>query len=223
MEDKSLVYAKEHKREFLNQLIADKDIRPIKDAIFMAGSPGAGKTEVAEALSMVISNLVVIDADDFRSKFPDYNGQNSSQFQRGASYLVDFSFTEILKKSYSFILDGTFAIGKAKQNVERALNRDYQVTIYYVHQDPLIAWEFTKKREGKQGRLVPKETFINAYFKSRQNIQELKSEFRDKICLHLIHKDYQDNISDVQFDVNSVELVLPEKYTREDLEEKLYD
>lgn len=223
MEDKSLVYAKEHKREFLNQLIADKDVRPIKDAIFMAGSPGAGKTEVAEALSMLISNLVVIDADDFRSKFPDYNGQNSSQFQRGASYLVDFSFTEILKKSYSFILDGTFAIGKASQNVERALKRGYQVTIYYVHQDPLISWEFTKKREGKQGRYVPKETFINAYFKSRLNIQELKSEFGDKICLHLIHKDYQDNISDVQFDVNSVELVLPEKYTREDLEEKLYD
>ena len=97
------------------------------------------------------------------------------------------------------------------------------MTIYYVHQDPLIAWDFSKKRQEKQGRLVPKETFINAYFKSRQNIQELKSEFRDKICLHLIHKDYQDNISDIQFDVDSIELLLPEKYTREDLEEKLYD
>lgn len=197
MEDRSLAYAKEHKRELLNQLVADKDVRPIKDAIFMAGSPGAGMTEVAEALSMVISNLVVIDADDFRSKFPDYNGQNSSQFQRGASLLVDYTFTEVMKKSHSFILDGTFAIGKAKQNVERALNRGYQVVIYYVHQDPLIAWEFTKEREIKQGRHVPKETFINAYFQSRENIRKLKSQLGNMITLNIVQKDYQNNISDI--------------------------
>ncbi|MGZ7224811.1 zeta toxin family protein, partial [Streptococcus pyogenes] len=84
-------------------------------------------------------------------------------------------------------------IGKAKKNVERAINRNYQVSIYYVYQDPLIAWDFTKERERKQGRHVPKETFINAYFQSRKNISELKSQLGNQISLHIVQKDYQNN------------------------------
>ncbi|CQR26094.1 PezT Zeta toxin [Streptococcus varani] len=223
MEDKSLEYAKVHKREFLNSILKNKELNQNKDAVFMAGSLGAGKTEVAEALTAVMSNLVVIDADYFRSQFPDYNGKNSSLFQRGAAYLVDFCFTEVLKKSYSFILDGPFAIGKAKKNVERSINRDYQVSIYYVYQDPLIAWDFTKERERKQGRHVPKETFINAYFQSRKNISELKNQLGNQISLHIVQKDYQNNISDIQFDVDSLDLILPQMYSREELEEKIHD
>ncbi|MFT8392339.1 MAG: zeta toxin family protein [Sporolactobacillus sp.] len=63
-------------------------------------------------------------------------------------------------------------------------NKD--VTLYYVYQDPIIAWQFTKAREDKEGRVVPKERFINAYFKSRENIKEVKETFGDKVELNIV-------------------------------------
>ena len=219
----SLIYAKEHKKEFLDELLAGKKILQTKDALFMAGSPGAGKTEVAESFLSLNPEWLLIDADRYRRRFPNYNGSNSSDFQKGASYLVDYTYTEVLKRGYSFILDGTFAIDKSFQNVERALKRGYGVSVYYVYQDPVIAWDFTKKREKIEGRLVPKKVFINAYFKSRENIISLKKALDSQVSVNIVIKDYQNNISDIQFDVDNIDLFLPATYSREDLEEKLDD
>lgn len=134
---------------------------------------------------------------------------------------MDYTYTEILKKGYSYILDGTFAIHKAVHNVERAIKRGYGVSVYYVYQDPIIAWEFTKRREKVEGRVVPKDTFINAYFKSRKNIISLKESLGNQVSINIVLKDYQNNISDIQFDVDNISLFLPREYTKEELEERL--
>ena len=221
MDDASLLYAKAHKQNFVKRIVADKIMVPDKVAIFMAGSPGAGKTEVATALAELSDNLCIIDADEFRSQFPDYDGLNSSDFQKGASWLVDHAFTHLLKEGYSFILDGTFAIGKSTQNIQRAIKRSYEVSLYYVYQDPFIAWQFTKEREKAEGRFVPKERFINAYFKSRENIAKVKEIFGDAVELIVIFKDYENKISEVLEDVENIDLILPKQYTVEELEENL--
>lgn len=64
----------------------------------MAGSPAAGKTELLNRLleQHGITNIVRIDADDFRWWFPYYNEENSVDYQRPASRMVDF----IYKKRY---------------------------------------------------------------------------------------------------------------------------
>ena len=144
-EDDSLQYAKENKKEIISSVIDGKEKEEEKTAIFMAGSPGAGKTEAAQSLTVLNSNLCVIDADKFRVLFPGYVGNNSDEFQRGSSLLVDAALDLVLKKGYSFILDATFATSKVKQNIERALKKNYNVLVYYVYQDPFIAWDFTKK------------------------------------------------------------------------------
>ena len=223
MTDQSLLYAKAHKKEFVDQVIDGKNIAEYKTAVFMAGSPGAGKTEVATTLAGLSENICMIDADEFRRRFPDYNGLNSSEFQKGSSWLVDHVFTFLLKKGYSFILDGTFAIGKAEQNIERALKRDYLVTIYYIYQDPYVAWEFTRKREKAEGRFVPKERFINAYFKSRENIIKVKGKFDDLVEVNVIFKDYQNDITEIIENVQELDLVLPRSYTKKELEVNLHD
>lgn len=217
----SLTYAKEHKKAFLEKLLQDKAVSVNKDALFMAGSPGAGKTEVASTLTDMMQDIVHIDADDFRSQFPGYNGSNSSDFQKGASYLVDYCYTEVLKKGFSFILDGTFAIEKSLKNIERALGRGYNVEIYYTYQDPLRAWEFTKLREKKEGRLVPKETFIRAFFQSRKNIAQVQEAFGNQVNVNIVFKDFQNNISDIHFNVEHIDLILPLDVTRDELEERL--
>lgn len=96
----------------------------------MAGSPGAGKTEVALGLAENYDNHVIIDADYFRTQFPEYNGKNSSLFQKASSWLVEQAFKFVLQNSYSFILDATFAILSAEKNIVRTLKQEFRVTIF---------------------------------------------------------------------------------------------
>lgn len=219
-----LEYAKAHKDTFIRSVIGD--IKPSnekdQDAIFMAGSPGAGKSEVAQGLVDNFSNHVVIDADYFRTQFPDYNGMNSSLFQKASSWLVEQTFKFVIDNGYSFILDATFAILSAEKNIKRALNNHYTVTIVYVYQDPEIAWCFTKQREKVEGRVVPKETFINAFFKSRENIEKIKSRYPE-VTLHMIVKNYQNSISEVHYDTDNISLLLTNNLTPEGLENILND
>lgn len=223
MNDESIVYAKSNKRNFIKKLIEGKQPSKRKTAIFMAGSPGAGKTEVAISLEEMLNDLCVIDADRFRSQFPGYDGSNSSKFQRGAALLVDYSLDYVFTKGYSFILDGTFAIEKSVQNIERALKRDYFTAIYYVYQDPFVAWSFTKQREIAEGRNVPKDRFINAYFKSRENIIRVAQRFGEKVEIIVVIKDYQNAVSEVVEGVENLDLILPRQYSFKELEEKLDD
>lgn len=221
--DKYLDHAKANKDKFIANLVKGKALAPSKTAIFMAGSTGAGKTEVATGLAENYPDYVVIDADNFRAQFPEYNGTNSSDFQKAASWLVEQAFRYVIEQGYSFILDATFALESASKNIKRAVNKQFDsIEIFYVYQDPMIAWEFTKAREKKEGRVVPKATFINAFFKSRENIIYTKEKFPE-ITINLVLKDYQNTTFQVLPDVDSIDLVLPERWTREELEEKLDD
>ncbi|WP_424685032.1 zeta toxin family protein [Enterococcus sp.] len=222
-EDYSLQYAKENKKVLISSITDGKEKEEEKTAIFMAGSPGAGKTEAAQTLTALNSNLCVIDADKFRELFPGYVGNNSDEFQRGSALLVDAALDLVLKKGYSFILDGTFATFKVNQNIERALKKNYNVLVYYVYQDPFIAWDFTKKREEVEGRFVPKERFINTFFQSRKNLMRVKKQFQEKVTINILVKDFQNTISDFLMDIDNVELALPISYTKERLEEELHD
>lgn len=131
----------------------------------MAGSPGAGKSELAITLSENYENMGIIDVDYFRMQFPDYNGNNSSLFQKAASWLVEQAFKYVVENKYSFILDATFAVPGIEKKINSVLKKGYEISIYYVYQEPNVAWGFTKTREEIEGRVVPKSTFINAFIR----------------------------------------------------------
>ena len=220
--DSNLEYAQNRLEEFISELIHDSFPSEELDAVFMAGSPGAGKTEVALGLSENYDNHILIDADAFRIQFPGYDGSNSSQFQKASAWLVDQSFKFVVDKGYSFILDATFSVLGAEKIIIRTLKNGYRVTLFYVYQEPQVAWNFTKERELVEGRVVPKDTFINAFFQARENIEKVK-ERHPEVTLHIIIKDYQNNISEVHFDADNIQLVLPQKYTKQQLEDLLND
>lgn len=223
MNEFNLEYAKAHREDIIKSIIKDKTPSDTeKDAIFMAGSPGAGKTEAVIGLADHFDNHVIIDADEFRKKFPNYNGTNSSEFQKACSWLVEQTFKYVLENSYSFILDATFAILSAEKNIIRAERSGYRATIVYIYQDPQIAWQFTKQREFAEGRVVPKSVFINAYYQARANIIKVKAR-HPQTLLHVIVKDYQNNISEVHYAAENIDLVIPERYSRKILEEILND
>lgn len=128
----------------------------------------------------------------------------------------------MVENEYSFILDATFALISSNNNIKRVIKNNFKPLIFYVYQKPLIAWDFTKKREKVEGRVVPKQTFINAFFKSRENIIKAKEKYPE-VELNIVLKDFNNNISDVHFDAENIELVIAQEYTREELEEKIND
>ena len=223
MDDKWVTYAKKNRQVFLKKTLGNIKSQDNRAAIFMAGTPGAGKTEVATSLAELYEDIVRIDADDFRSQFPEYSGSNSDEFQKGASWLVEFTFTKVIERKLPFILDGTFAFSRALKNVERAIHHGFKPTIYFVYQEPLIAWDFTKAREKTEGRYMPKSAFIDAYFKSRANIALVKQQLGNAIDLHIVMKDYKNHIVEVLSDADDIEIVLQKKYTKSELEEILND
>jgi len=100
-------------------------------------------------------------------------------------------------------MDGTFAnYAVARRNVINCLNKNRNIGIFYLYQDPVIAWDFTKKREKLEGRYVPKESFIKAFFDSKENVKLIKKEFAEKIELNLVIKNKQNNIKGISFNVD---------------------
>jgi predicted transcriptional regulator YheO len=79
-----------------------------------------------------------------------------------------------------------------------------------------------KKREKKEGRVVPKEIFIEDFFKAKDNVNKLKKEFGNKICLNLIIKDLNKvGLYEMKNNINNVDNYLKIKYSKEELILKL--
>jgi predicted ABC-type ATPase len=186
----ALAYATLHKKR-LAASIADTSIYPSEDepvSIFMAGSPGAGKTEASLALIKEVGGAVLrIDPDELRPLLPNYTGANSWLFQPAVTVIVERTLDHAFRNRQSFLLDGTLTNPrKAHENISRSLKRNRAVQILYVYQDPCRAWEFVKAREVSEGRRIEKEVFIKQYFEARSVVNWLKAEFKDHIKVDLI-------------------------------------
>lgn len=152
----AIAFARANKKIIAKRL-ADKtvylpDAAPV--SVFMAGSPGAGKTEASIALLNLFSDspILRIDPDELRSEFDAYTGGNAWLFQCGVSILVEKIIDFALGQQQSFLLDGTFAsLEVARRNVERSLKRGRFVQILYVYQNPMLAWGFVNAREAAEG------------------------------------------------------------------------
>jgi len=222
--EQAKIFIKKNKFFLFETFANEKIHKSVKNSIswFMAGSPGAGKTEFSEALFEELNIPIVrIDADEIRKIIPGYTGANSDVVQGASSIGVDILYNYALKKNFSTLLDGTFAKFEiAKRNIERSLNKNREVLIIYVYQDPLIAWEFTKKREILEGRRVPRKTFVNAFFSAKENVIKIKSLFRDEIKVYLVIKDFNNKIKKSYYNVN-IDDYLQIKYTKTTLNKKL--
>jgi len=169
-----------------------------KKLIFMAGSPGAGKTEVAQLLKIKYS-IDSIDTDDIRKLCDGYSGANSHLFQRASSKGVSILLNYAFSNEISFILDGNFAdYEMQKRNIDRAKKHNYDIEINYIYRPLEVAKRYTQKREKRSGRKVPDDVFnkksLGAIETINKFIDEIKVNFYD-----LTNNEIIENISKKDF------------------------
>jgi hypothetical protein len=254
-------YVISHSQELIKKHILDK--RPLNvgfTTIFMAGSPGSGKTEFSERWikyaykkdtpleeslkkkgvdTDAFDTLIVrIDVDEIREFIPEYrksdekNGikGNAHVIQKAANKGLDILRDYCLNNEISFLHDGTFGNLKTmKEIIQRSLKNQRKIVIFYLYIDPLVAWDFTKKREKVEGRNIVKEKFIEQYFCSKENVDLAKAEFGKDIEINCVLKNSDNKVEDIQFNVQGVDEYLKIQYKKgniveyslEDLEDKL--
>jgi predicted ABC-type ATPase len=225
-ESEAIKFARSHKIDIAKRLTDPKNFPPEKNpvSVFMAGSPGAGKTEASIELlkEMGGSNIVRIDPDELRSEFAAYNGTNAWLFQKAVSVLVDRIHDMVLEQNQSFLLDGTLShYDLARKNIERSLKRKRTVQILYVYQEPILAWEFVQAREAAEGRRIRPETFIDQYFGAREVVNRLKREFGRNISVDLLLKNNDNSRRLYQAGVDQIDHHIPERFSRADVEKML--
>jgi UDP-N-acetylglucosamine kinase len=196
MNDKQLIvdaiaYLNETKKVFLQKYTDNIESSPNREAFLTAGMSGVGKTEFAKFLKENDKNLLHIDTDAIREYFTavGYNGQNSDIFQEPASKGFSKLFDYALKKGYSIILDSNLSnIEKATQNIDRLLNKNYAVNIFYLYNEPEKCYKFTRTREVLTKRKVPYDVFVKSNLDSYKTVTKLKNQFQDDIILNYIDK-----------------------------------
>lgn len=187
-------------------------------AIFTAGLPGAGKTEfTVELIKGIDPKPLRIDMDAIAQLIEGYNPKIADKFRGGASIILSRIYDEVIKHRINFVFDGTFSSDGAIRNLQRALSHGYKVKVYYIHQVPDIAWQFTKDRELIERRAIEIEGFKQTYFKLQENLRELCNNHKD-VTISLVIKDNSNKVGKLIEDVDDKLFeTLPDFLTKEQL------
>lgn len=219
--DEAIAFAKANRtriaREFTSTDRFPSEAAPV--SLFMAGSPGAGKTEFARALTRAFQDdggaAMHIDIDELRLCFPAYSGGNAHLFQPAANLLLERIHDAALKQRQSFILDGTMArYDIAHRNIMRSLKKDRIVKILYVYQEPGQAWRFVQARELTEGRRIIPDLFVEQYFNARAVVNQLKAELDDQISVDLLVKHIDGTAQFYKDNIDCIDNHLRETYDR---------
>lgn len=200
-------------------------------SVFMAGSPGAGKTEYSKNLIDIQEKnkkhkVIRIDADELRKEIPGYNGTNSYLFHGAVSTIVNKIHDTALAQNQSFLLDGTFSkYEKAVENITRSLSRNRPVFIFYIYQRPEVAWKFTQAREIEEGRNIQKDVFIQQFIDSRETVNQIRQNFDKRVAIFLVKKNFEthkvEDLIEIEPNNKQIDDYLEQRYTREELEKLL--
>jgi predicted ABC-type ATPase len=188
-------------REFIRQIDYASSDEP--SGIFTAGLPGAGKTEFTiELIKSIEPKPLRIDMDEIAQLIQGYKPKMADRFRGGASIIMSRIYDEVVKNKINFVFDGTLSSAGAISNIERALSHNYKVKVYYIHQVPNIAWQFTKDRELIEHRSIEIAGFKETYFKLHNNLKDLCNNHKN-VTISLVIKDENNKIGQLIENVDS--------------------
>lgn len=229
-EEEAIAWVKRNKKFIKDKFASINDYPPdnYPSTIFMAGAPGVGKTEFSKLFiekfyeSENEKKIVRLDTDEIRERIPGYRGYNASMFQNAAALGMEYLIDKVYEDKQNALIDTTFGLRhKAISNVERAIKRDRNVTVFYLYQDPQISWGFVKDRIRKGSRYVPRDFFIENFFLAKENANEVKKIFNKKIVLVIFMLDENHKVITSIFNIDNIDDYVKIPYTKAWLESNL--
>ena len=220
-------WARQHKRDFANNFIKQANVQPADTpvAIFMAGLPGAGKTEFTQSFLKVNQNSAIrIDMDEIATHIESYRPEQADRYREAATMLLNKIFDLNLKRKLNFIMDGTLGHNKAISNIERTLKAGYQIKIFYLCQDPRSAWQYTQARELIEHRAISKEGFIRTYYSLIDNLRTILEKIKHpNLAVDLVIKKPDNGIKKIISSIGTADIDkhIEINYNREKLERKI--
>jgi UDP-N-acetylglucosamine kinase len=190
------LWAKENRKELCKKFFAEKKIpEGVWMALFMAGSPWAGKTEFIRRLLSPDDGealYYILDLDIIRWWMPWYTWYKADEYTKWAVKILEMMFDECVNKKYPFILDGTFtSTWVMDKNISRLINKDYIVTVFYIHTIAEIAWLYTLYRWKDEWRCIPVGRFVRDYLLAPKNVCELSKKYASKVKVFIVNKEYK--------------------------------
>jgi predicted ABC-type ATPase len=156
--------------------------------------------------------------DEIAGWIEGYKPEIADKFRGGASIIMSRIYDEVIKNNINFVFDGTFSSDNALRNLERAVSHGYQVKVYYIHQEPTVAWQFTKDRELVEHRAIERKGFIETYSHIKENLKEL-CKIDKNVTISLIIKDEENKVGQRLENVDSsIFDRLPDFLTLDELE-----
>lgn len=120
-EDKIRQWVKDHKRELVDEFFAGQTVKQAGSgrAIFMAGIPGAGKTEFVGRMARRPGfDYVVIEHDKLVELINGYKAEHYYAYRQAGSALVTEILKRCLNQGLSFVFDTTLAGGPQHQQCQ---------------------------------------------------------------------------------------------------------
>lgn len=179
-EAKKWVKNKDNQEIVVKKFFNDYPPHKSKLAFFMAGIPGAGKTEFAQnTINRLGSKLAPIEHDKLVEYIESYKPENYYNFRTAGSVLVTRILDECLKNGYGFIFDGTLSHERGYKNIQKTLKHGYFVQVVYIVQTAKAAWALTKDRELVKKRAIEKNGFIATCNKINTSLLDVFQRFKD--------------------------------------------
>jgi len=178
LENQAFEWAKKNRNKIVKEILSkyDKNEFKAKQIIFLSWSPWAWKTEFINWMleKWFRDYFLHIDLDDLRAIISWYKWEEADSFQKWAIKIMERLLDKAFNKKLNIILDWTFWSKTATtKNIKRAKDKWYDIKIYYIKFDPILAWKFTLWREMEQERKVPFWSFYNQYYNSFKNIKKI--------------------------------------------------
>lgn len=164
-------YTKERQmlhREIINSFKEQKPCVSTKPmAILTGGPPGSGKSTFLKKFAPWINSgkLYHIDADEVRSRLPEYKGWNATNTHLETKDIVDRLLEEIgIPCNHDLIYDGT--MNKSKNYlplIDKLAAMGYRTFVIYIRVPKEVSVERALGRYQRSGRFVPLEVIDEVY------------------------------------------------------------
>lgn len=181
-------YSKERKKlhadiinSYKDSLVCIENENPI--AILMGGSPASGKSSFLKKYApyLLEEEIFKIDADDIRSKLPEYQGWNATQTHLETKDIVNTIISDRnvgIPCNFDLIYDGTMNNTKSYiPLIDLLKKRGYRIFIVYIDKVPKnVVEERALLRYQKSGRFVPLEVIDDFFNKGKAAFNDLKNK-----------------------------------------------